>query len=140
MEEWLSTMPAATATAMATKIVELWFRGSEEGQVHCKYKVMSQVVGFVNDHHGIQQRPNAILQWNPERPLGQHSLMLKLTTTVEADQEIVISYRRKHRFGRRKLTLPGIPNAKKRRTTRGIASAMSKAIGSASTSAQVPHG
>ena len=125
-------MPASTARSMALKTVELWFQGSEEGQSHCKYKIMSQVVGFVNDFHGIQQRPTAKLCWNPERALGQHSLKLKLTQNVEADKEIVISYGTRQFFGKRKATF-GNANAKKKNKLTALPSGAGAAAGAAAS-------
>ena len=75
MEKWVSTAPHQAAPSLALKAVELWFQGSEAGESCVKYKVLNQLIGFVNDFHGIAQRPNAVLAWNPDRPLGQHSLL-----------------------------------------------------------------
>ena len=84
----------ATAQSMALRVVELYFQGPEGGEPTVRYKVINQLVGFVNDFHNIQQRANAVLTWNPDRPLGQHSLMLKLTSQVAKEQEILIYYGR----------------------------------------------
>ena len=81
---------------MASRVVELHFQGPEAGQHIVRYKVMNQLVGFVNDFHGIQQRNNAMLVWNRDRPLGQHSLVLKLITNLAKEQEILIDYGPKH--------------------------------------------
>ena len=79
---------------MASRVVELYFQGPEAGTHIVRYKVMSQLTGFVNDFRGIQHRANAMLTWNPDRPLGQHSLMLKLTSQLAKEQEILIYYGR----------------------------------------------
>ena len=115
---------------MALKTVELWFKGSEEGQSHCKFKIMSQAVGFANDFHGIQQRPNAKLCWNSDRAFGQRSLKLKLVANVEADKEIVISYGMKHYFGKRKKSFGNANAAQKRKKLLALASGEDAAAGS----------
>ena len=110
----------ATAQSMALRVVELYFQGLEAGEPIVRYKVMNQLVGFVNDFHNIQQRANAVLTWNPDRPLGQHSLMLKLINHVAAEQEILINYWPNHcfgKFGKRTKAFQGAARKKKLRTS-----------------------
>ena len=101
MEKWLRNVHPATAQSMASRVVELHFHGSKPDEHIVKYKVMTQLAGFVNDFHGIEQRANAVLTWNSDCPFGQQSLMLKLSNDIEAEHEIVINYGNKHLCGKR---------------------------------------
>jgi hypothetical protein len=56
------------------------------------YKVMNSVAGFVNHFFGIAARPNAILAWHADAPLGQRSLVIRLLTSIKLDAEILINY------------------------------------------------
>jgi hypothetical protein len=49
------------------------------------------VVGYVNAYTDTSQRPNAQLVLNADRPLGQHSWLLRLEE-LGADREILIAY------------------------------------------------
>jgi hypothetical protein len=102
VEAWLAGQPAITARHTALKVVELNFEGTDAGKgpvASPKYKVMSQLLGFLNDFKGIANRPNAVLQWKADRPTSQKSLVCKLLTNIEADKEIVINYGAKHPVG-----------------------------------------
>ena len=104
MENLLKDAHLATAQSMALGVAELYFQGLEAGEPIVRYKVMNQLVGVVNDFHTIQPRANAVLTWNPDRPLGQHSLVLKLITNLAKEQEILIDYGPKHRFRKQRKT------------------------------------
>ena len=52
---------------------------------------MTGLAGYVNTYTGILQRPNAQLVFNPDRPLGQYSLQVRLVADLAADREILIA-------------------------------------------------
>ena len=118
LESWLAKQNPATARSMALKVVQLNF--SVDNCPQAKYKVMTQLLGFINDFRGIAPRPNAILQWKADRPMDQHSLVCKLTSCVDVDKEILINYGPKHPTGsqvckarKRKLGADGAGGMKK---------------------------
>ena len=51
----------------------------------------------MNAHPGIIQRPNAQLVFNLDRPVGRHSLQVRLVADLQADREI--SLRMVHGMG-----------------------------------------
>ncbi|MCP4242246.1 MAG: hypothetical protein GY772_16955 [bacterium] len=69
---------------------------------------MTGLAGFVNSSYGIVQRPSAVLEFNAERPLGEHSLVLKLAQTVTGGQEITIAYGPKHPVGQTRQKSKGL--------------------------------
>ncbi len=97
LEAWLSSssLDFPVAQALSKKVVEVWVKGAD-GNVVPHYKVLTSVVGFVNCSSGISQRPNAVLRWNPDVPLGEHSLELRITQTVPMGKELTIAYGPKH--------------------------------------------
>ena len=63
---------------MSRQIVEVHFSRPPEGNSITYYFVMTGLAGYVNAYTGIIQRPNAQSVFNADRPLGQHSLQVRL--------------------------------------------------------------
>ena len=76
---------------------------------------MTGLAGYVNAYTGIIQRPNAQLVFNPDRPLGQHSLRVRLVGDLPAGREILIAYGARHALKDRQR--PGPKLMKRRRTS-----------------------
>jgi hypothetical protein len=112
LDVWLGEQHPRTAEAMARKIIEVNFSQQPSGEKTSKYLVMTSVVGYVNAYTNITQRPNAQLVFNPDRPLGQYSVVLKLTQDLSAEKEILVAYGSKHMVRERK---PRGPKTKKPR-------------------------
>jgi len=112
LDVWLGEQHPRTAEAMARKIIEVNFSQQPSGEKTSKYLVMTSVVGYVNAYTNITQRPNAQLVFNPDRPLGQYSVVLKLTQDLCAGKEILVAYGSKHMVRERK---PRGPKTKKPR-------------------------
>ena len=74
----------------------------------------------MNAYTGIIQRPNAQLVFNLDRPLGQHSLQVRLVGDLPADREILIAYGAQHALKDRQR--PG-PELNKRKTSAAPAAA-----------------
>ena len=99
---------------MSRKIVEVHFSRPPEGNNITYYFVMTGLAGYVNAYTGIIQRPNAQLVFNPDRPLGQHSLQVRLVGDLQADREILIAYGARHGLKERKRPGPKLKKLKKR--------------------------
>jgi len=95
---------------MSRNIVEVHFSTPPEGNDITYYFVMQGLAGYVHAYAGIIQRPNAQLVFNPDRPLGQHSLQVRLVADLQSDREIIIAYGARH--GRKDKKRPG-PKLKK---------------------------
>jgi hypothetical protein len=89
---------------MSRKIVEVHFSAPPEGGKVTHYCVMTGLAGYINAYKGIIQRPNAQLVFNADRPLGQHSLQVRLVADLVADREILIAYGARHLVKERKPT------------------------------------
>ena len=96
---------------MSRKIVEVHFSRPPEGNNIAYYFVMTGLAGYVNAYTGIIQRPNAQLVFNPDRPLGQHSLQVRLVGDLQADREILIAYGARHGLKERKRPGPKLKKA-----------------------------
>jgi len=75
----------------------------------------------VQAYTGIIQRPNAQLAFNLERPLGQHSLQVRLVGDLQADRAILIAYGARHGLKDKKRPGPKLKNVKKRSSRVGEA-------------------
>ena len=78
----------------------------------------------MNCYKDIIQRPNAQLVFNPDRPLGQHSLRVCLVADLLADREILIGYGARHALKDRHR--PG-PKFKRRKKSAALAAEASAA-------------
>ena len=101
-----------TAQVMSKKIVEVHFAVPPESAKATYYFVMTGLAGYVNAYTDIIQRPNAQLVFNADRPLGQYSLQLRLSSDLPADREILIAYGARHLLKEKKR--PG-PKLKKKK-------------------------
>ena len=119
MNAWLQQQHPLTAQAMSRKIVEVHFSAPPEGSKVTHYCVMTGLAGYINGYTGIIQRPNAQLVFNVERPLGQHSLQVRLVADLAADREILIAYGARHLLRERKQPGPKLKKAKKSSATDG---------------------
>ncbi len=72
----------------------------------------------MNAYPGIIQRPNAQLAFNPDRPLGQHSLQVRLVGDLQADREILIAYSARHGLKERKRPGPKLKKAQEEKLWR----------------------
>ena len=113
LNKWLSEQHPLTAQTMSRKVVEVHFTTPPEGAKISYYFVMTGAGGYVNAYTGITQRPNAQLVFNADRPLGQHSLQLRLVGDLGADREILIAYGSRHLIKERKRSAPKPKTAKK---------------------------
>ena len=86
--------------------MEVHFSTPPEGAQLSYYLVMTGVAGYVNAYTGISQRPNAQLLFNADRPLGQHSLQVRLVGDIVADREILVAYGPHHAFKDKKRSGP----------------------------------
>ena len=102
---WLNQQHPLTGQAMSRNIVELHFSTPPEGNNITYYFVMTGLAGYVNAYPGIIQRPNAQLAFNPDRPLGQHSLQVRLVADLQAVRESLIAYGARH--GLKDKSAPG---------------------------------
>ena len=91
---------------MSRNIVEVHFSTPPEGNNITYYFVMTGLAGYVNAYPGIIQRPNAQFAFNPDRPLGQHNLQVRLVGDLQADREILIAYGARHGLKERKRPRP----------------------------------
>ena len=112
LNAWLRQQHPLTAQTMSRKIVEVHFTAPPEGSKVTRYFVMTGLAGYVNTYTGILQRPNAQLVFNPDRPLGQYSLQVRLVADLAADREILIAYGSQHLLKEKKR--PG-PKLKKKK-------------------------
>lgn len=110
---WLNEQHPLTAQAMCKKIVEVNFSAPPEGATVRQYLVMTGVAGYINAYGNIAQRPNTQLVLNADRPLGQHSLQLRLIGEIAADRELVIAYGAKHSMKDKKRSGPKPKKLKK---------------------------
>ena len=88
------------------KVVEVHFSTPPEGAQVSNYVVMTGMSGYANAYTGISQRPHAQLVFNVDRPLGQHSLPLRLVGDLGADREILIAYGARRRLKEKKRSWP----------------------------------
>ena len=102
------------------EIIEVHFSTPLEGNKVTYYFAMTGLAGYVNAYTGIIQRPNTQLVFNPDRPLGQHSLRVCLVGDLPADREILIAYGARHALKDRQR--PG-PKLKRRKTSAAPAAA-----------------
>ena len=93
---WLRQQHPLPAQTMSRKIVEVHFTAPPEGSKVTRYFVMTGLAGYANTYTGILQRPHAQLVFNPDRPLGQYSLQVRLVADLAADREIRIAYGSRH--------------------------------------------
>ena len=56
------------------------------------FKIITNIVGFVNNYAGLAGRPNAVLQFDEGSPLDDYSLKLVLRTSVKANKETLLNY------------------------------------------------
>ena len=84
------------STGHEQEIVEVHFSKPPEGNKVTYYFAMTGFAGYVNAYTDIIQRPSAQLVFNPDRPLGQHSLRVCLVGDLPADREILIAYGARH--------------------------------------------
>eukprot|EP00974_Lingulodinium_polyedra_P079058 7656288-Lingulodinium_polyedra.AAC.1 len=77
---------------------------------------MTSVAGYINAYTSIAQRPNAQLEFDNVRPLGQYSLNIALKHDLAGNREILISYGAKHLVHDRALRgpKPKAPGGQKR--------------------------
>ena len=113
LNTWLSEQHPLTGQAMSKKVVEVHFSQPPDGTKVNYYFVMTGVAGYVNAYTGIIQRPNAQLVFNPDRPLGQHSLQIRLASDLVQDREILIAYGARHLLKERKRPGPKLKKSKK---------------------------
>ena len=99
---------------MRRKIAEVHFSRPPEGNNITDYFVMTGLAGYVNAYTGIIQRPSAQFAFNPDRPLGQHSLQVHLVGDLQAGREILIAYGARHGLKERKRPGPKLNKLKKR--------------------------
>ena len=78
MNAWLSQQHPLTGQATSRNIVEVHFSTPPEGNITKYDFVMTGLAGYVNAYTGIVQRPNAELVDNPDRPLRQRNLQVRL--------------------------------------------------------------
>ena len=93
--------------------MEVHFSAPPEGAKVSRYFIMTGLVGYVNAHTNIIQRANAHLMFNADRPLGQHSLQVRLVTALAPDREILIAYGARHMLKDKKKTGPKIRRMRK---------------------------
>ena len=82
-------------------------------QPKANIKVLTGIVGFVNDYTKIARSPNAVLELNKDVPLGEHTLFLKTTADIKPNAEILLEYGAKSEFARRtpKIITTHLPGA-----------------------------
>ena len=114
LNTWLSEQHPLTGQAMRRRIVEVHFTQPPDGSKVTNYFVMTGVAGYVNAYSGILQRPNAHLVFNPDRPIGQHSLQIRLVSDVLQDREVLIAYGSQHLLKERKRPGPKLKKAGKK--------------------------
>ena len=120
LNTWLKEQHPLTAQAMSRTIIEVHFSAPPEGNKVTYYFAMTGLAGYVNAYTGIIQRPNAQLVFNPDRPLGQHSLRVCLVGDLPADREILIAYGARHVLKDRQRLGPKL---KRRKTSAAPAAA-----------------
>jgi len=103
-----------TGQAMSRNIIEVHFSTPPDGNSVTYYFVMTGLAGYVNAYTGIIQRPNAQLVFNLDRPLGQHSLQVRLVADLQADRETLMSYGARHGLKDKKPPGPKLKKVKKR--------------------------
>ena len=113
LNTWLKEQHPLTAQAMSRKIIEVHFSVPPEANKVTYYFAMTGLAGYVNAYTGIIQRPNAQLVFNPDRPLGQHSLRVCLVGDLPADREILIAYGARHALKDRQRPGPKLKRRKK---------------------------
>ena len=113
LNEWLGQQHPLTAQAMSRKIVEVHFSAPPEGRKDSRYFIMTGLAGYVNGYTGILQRPNAQLVFNADRPLGQHSLQIRLVADLVPDREILIAYGARHLLKEKRRPGPRTKKPKK---------------------------
>ena len=117
LNTWLGQQHHLTAQAMSRKIVEVHFAAPPEGAKVSHYFIMTSLVGYVNAYTNIIQRPNAQLVLNSDRPLGQHSLQVRLLTDLAPDRVIIIAYGARHLVKDHKKSGPKLKRQKKGATS-----------------------
>ena len=145
LQSWLRGLHPATSQQMQNRIIEVMCKtGGEVGDA-CQrakpiYKVATNIVGFVNDHHKITRSPNAVLELNPDIPLGEHTLYLKTTSAINADSEILLNYGPKSEFAKRVRPERGAPKAtrKRGRDSEKVAQAGVASAAASTTAAAAP--
>ena len=60
--------------------------------------MLTGIVGFANDFTKIARGANAVLELNPDLPLGEHTLCLKRTVDIKPNAEILLAYGPKSEF------------------------------------------
>ena len=113
LNTWLRQQHPLTAQAMSRKIVEVNFSSPPEGNKVSYYFVMTGLAGYVNSYSGIIQRPNAHLVFNPDRPLGQYSLQVRLVGDLAPEREVLIAYGVRHLLKDKKRPGPKLKKPKK---------------------------
>ena len=78
--------------------------------------LLTGVVGFANDFTKIARGASAVLELNPDVPLGEHTLFLKTTKDIKPGAEILLAYGSKSEFSMRKKKKRIQIGAKRRRT------------------------
>ena len=114
LNAWLNQQHPLTGQAMSRNIVEVHFSTPPEGNNITYFFVMTDLAGYASAYPGIIQRPNAQLVFNPDRPLGQHSLQVRLVADLQADREILTAYGSRHGLKDKKRPGPKL-NKKSRR-------------------------
>ena len=106
---------------MSRNIEEAHFSAPPEGNNVTYYFVGAGLAGHVNAHAGIAQRPNTNLVFNPDRPLGQHSLHVLLLSDLASGREVLIAYGARHALMERMRRGPKLKTLNKRRVVAGEA-------------------
>ena len=114
LNAWLNQQHPLAGQAMSRNIVEVHFSTPPEGNNITYDFVIAGLAGYVNAYPGIIQRPNAQLVFNLDRPLGQHSLQVRLVGDLQADREILIAYVAQHGLKERKRPGPKLKKSSRR--------------------------
>ena len=89
--KFLTGLHPQTAEQMKQRVVQV-NRLDSQGGVQSWFKIVSNVVGFVNDFHGVSSKPNATLQLQPGEVMDDYNLKLAITSTVRAGKEVLLNY------------------------------------------------
>ena len=85
-QTWMRTLHPASQGQMLNRIIELYCKcanGDASQPAKPMYKVLTGIVGFVNDNHKISRKPNAELEVNPDAPLGEHTIQMRIVSPIK---------------------------------------------------------
>ena len=125
LQKWMESVnPAATREMLLDRVVQVSVAEDHNSSI---YKVLTGPVGYTNHFRGVERRPNCCLEWRGEgKGLGEHSLIMRVSTEVKVGKELLLDFGTSHSVGRKRMSGPRREKQRNIKRARGAGKAAPK--------------